>query len=698
MIYLKKLENKEVDYFDFNSIPGKSIKSRISQNSGKPLISVVTNYTLKDDIKQLYKSLYNQTFPFFEWLIIANQMDETLNELLKQDKRVRVLIYNDNTSHSIFFASQNATTELILLLKENDLVDPTYLETGYFSMFTNKDAKLAISKSVCIGNKNMLLNQNLLKKEEMYFENLKSGVFVSKEKILGIEKYRDLPFNPYDEIEYWIYFLSKIYLTANMDYYGVWHKGCFNKNANKEKLKDIKNYIENNFRSELDEENIKFEELHKIGFEDIPQKINISKKPIVKSDDKKRILFILPWAIIGGADLFNYNLIHGLKEKGYEITVITTKKCDYELRPKLEKCVDEYFDLTTFLREKDWAGFIYYIINSRKINLAFISNSYFGYYVLPWLKYHFKNIPFVDYIHAENWTLRNGGFPKDSNSVANYLDSTFTCTKHLKEVMFKIMKRNIKNVKPIYIGTDTEYYNPNLIYEGQAQLKEKYKDKKVILFISRMVHYKRPIFAIRVLQEIIKERKDVVLLLVGDGAALNDVRKYVKDNNLEEYVHIFAMQQEVRKFYNIADVTVVCSLREGLTLTTYESLSMGVPVVSADIGGQKELIGNDVGHLVKPYQDANEQFNFNYSDDEINEYKKCILDIIDNKEEIDYKKVCRNKVIKKFSIQKMINDIDKEITHMIEVGSNVEQKYCDNIEFAERYFIVHSMLENLSSK
>lgn len=213
-----------------------------------------------------------------------------------------------------------------------------------------------------------------------------------------------------------------------------------------------------------------------------------------------------------------------------------------------------------------------------------------------------------------------------------------------------------------------------------------------------MVHYKRPLFALELMKSILRDRKDVRLIMVGDGAAFEDVKQKIEEENLEEYIHLYGMQDsdKARKFYKIADLTLICSLREGLTLTTYESLSMGVPVVSSDIGGQKEIIEDDCGYLILPYQQPAEQFDFNYSEEEIQEYKEAVEKILYNENDIDYKLVCRKKVIERFSIDKMIINVDKEITRLIKSGSQIDKSFCENIEFAERYLLVNGMLENLN--
>ena len=40
---------------------------------------------------------------------------------------------------------------------------------------------------------------------------------------------------------------------------------------------------------------------------------------------------------------------------------------------------------------------------ARKFDLIFQSNSTYGYYLLPWIKCKYPNIPIIDYIHIEEW-------------------------------------------------------------------------------------------------------------------------------------------------------------------------------------------------------------------------------------------------------------------------------------------------------
>ena len=140
----------ELDYFDFTLEPGKNKESRLSEYVDNIYVSIITHYENQGYIKQTYNSLLNQTFPHWEWLIATHEIDETLNELVKIDKRIRIVKLEDDESlaKAQYIAAKEAKSDLLLLLCESDLIDKTMLECGYFTMLTNPEGVWAYSRMV----------------------------------------------------------------------------------------------------------------------------------------------------------------------------------------------------------------------------------------------------------------------------------------------------------------------------------------------------------------------------------------------------------------------------------------------------------------------------------------------------------------------------------------------------------------------
>ena len=143
--------------YDFSLEPGKKKESNRNYKDKNPVISVVIPfYNDKDYIKQSVNSILNQTFPYYEILIIDDgSKDESSLEKLKEvetsDKRIKVF-HKENEGLSAtrdYGASQSSKTcKYIMFLDSDDLLEPTYLECAYWTLETNEKASWAYSDSV----------------------------------------------------------------------------------------------------------------------------------------------------------------------------------------------------------------------------------------------------------------------------------------------------------------------------------------------------------------------------------------------------------------------------------------------------------------------------------------------------------------------------------------------------------------------
>ena len=145
---------------------------------------------------------------------------------------------------------------------------------------------------------------------------------------------------------------------------------------------------------------------------------------------------------------------------------------------------------------------------------------------------------------------------------------------------------------------------------------------------------------------------------------LDKVKKMVRRYELQDYIIFLGNVRETEKVYMISDMTINCSIKEGLALTAYESLSMGVPVVTADVGGQSELVNEDVGKVVPCLQQEKEIRNFDYKEEEINPYVEAINKVLDNLEK--YKANCRKRILDGFTINHMVENMEKQFENVLQ--------------------------------
>lgn len=676
--------------FDYKLKPGQKLLKNSTLSGIVPLVSIITPfYNAGKSIEETAASVLNQTFPYFEWIIVndGSTDEESINELSllqKKDNRIRVLNKeNGGIASARNLAIKDSKADIIIPLDADDLIEPTFVECIYWSLYCNPGATWSYTDSLGFGQMEYLwkrkFDSNTMKTENII--TYASGI--RKKDLLEVGCYDEVEKHYNEDWRLWLKFISKGKYPVHMSWYGFWYRrtdsGVLSLVRNDEnRQKRAKQLIEEVARNIKKE--VKAIEFPQYGDKESfvrPHKWKWDYK-LENNNNKINILMIIPNMTMGGANVFNLDLISGLSSEKYSITIITTEEENNELRQEFGKYTSDIFELSTFLCLDDWSAFIHYLIQSRQINTLFISNSYYGYYLLPYLKKEYPKLAITDYVHSETWYWRNGGYARNSSVNSYLIDKTFVCTEHLKEVLINECNHN-SNVQTLYIGVDENKFDKSKFIKGSIKHGLGIDDKsKVVLFVCRLESEKRPMLMIQIAKTLINSDKNIHFFVVGDGSYLNDLKKSTKTFNINNNVHFFGYQESSIPYYVDSDVTLICSIKEGLALTAYESLSMGNPVVTSDVGGQKELIDSTVGKVVPLMQDEKKDFNSNdYDNKEINSYVDAIKEIIYDESKLsNMSKACRIKIEERFSKKKMIELIEKEFLdlYMLKMNNNYEDK------------------------
>lgn len=697
--------------FDYSYITEKNInKNDILLKAEEPIITVVTPFFNGGKyICDTAKAVLNQTFPFFEWLIIDDGSKDSeglkkIDEIAKSDSRVTVY-HKKNTGLANtrdFGAKKSAkTAKYIMFLDDDDIIDNTYLECAYWTLETNKGASWAFTDVIHFGEYNALATTRYNPKEEIKQNVLVATALIKKKDFEKVGGYglKEKAIN--EDWNLWIKMIAADMYPVRMSFFGFWYR---RKNSNESELyKASKNKKRT---QEIISETTKKITNPKEGIQYPRQDYNwdIIKEnfdniiiPQYKINKKVKILMIIPWMVIGGADKFNIDLINGLDKEKFEVTLITTEPNYNIWREKYENNVKAIYDLTSFLDRKYWVSFINYIIKKNNIDIILNSNSTFGYSVLPALKSIHPNIPIIDYIHMEEWYNRNGGFSRDSSAIESVIDETFVCNENSKKILTNHFKRDKDEIKTVYIGVDEEKFNPENF--NRDIIRKKYnieKNVNVITFMARIDYQKRPILFMNIAKEILNKIENTIIIVAGDGPLLNKMIEMAKKYRIYDKMKFLGAVKNTEEVYSISDLTVNCSIKEGLALTTYESLSMGVPVISARVGGQAEIISEDVGITVDCLQNEADVMNIEYTNEEIDLYVNGIEKIFNNLE--FYKKNSRKRVLNGFTIKQMIENMSDEL---LSIRQNPNKKKIKNgellksnkdicFELITKYFIAFS--------
>ena len=144
------------------------------------------------------------------------------------------------------------------------------------------------------------------------------------------------------------------------------------------------------------------------------------------------------------------------------------------------------------------------------------------------------------------------------------------------------VKQGRVEVIPNAIDAGKYIYNQNTRQDYREQLG--IADKFVIGHVGSFREAKNHKFLIQIFEQISKQCKEAVLLLVGDGALMEEVMKQVRDCGLTDVVYFLGNQGKVSPFYQAMDYLIFPSLYEGLPGTIIEAQTSGLPcLVSSNV-------------------------------------------------------------------------------------------------------------------
>ena len=216
-----------------------------------------------------------------------------------------------------------------------------------------------------------------------------------------------------------------------------------------------------------------------------------------------------------------------------------------------------------------------------------------------------KEIPLVTTIHhpitrdrrlaleaAATWKERLSinrwhSFLRMQKKVAPQLNRIVCPSNQSKADVIEELKVNEENVDVVLNGIDLDSFN-------RDERVEK-KPYRIITTASADVPLKGLKFLIEAMTEIIEEIPEAHLMVLGRAKEKGDIAKLISRLNLEEKISFRSglSQSEVVSLYSSSHICVIPSLYEGFGFGAGEAMACGLPLISTQSGGLKEVIGQD---------------------------------------------------------------------------------------------------------
>jgi len=208
----------------------------------------------------------------------------------------------------------------------------------------------------------------------------------------------------------------------------------------------------------------------------------------------------------------------------------------------------------------------------------------------------YPGISYFSHFHDNMPLYRNVSFQTFFNKAAltNFIDKRLILHKYKKAKNSFIAisldtKKYLENVLPSSLHRITLL--PNAIDLAKFKRKEKtFFPEMRIITVGRIDKNKNHQFQLDLVQELLKRGKKVSLTIVGDGVERINIQNSINQMQLNDFVSITGNIDCVDEALKQHDIYIHSALSEAFGLTLIEAMACGLPVVTLDGKGNRDLI------------------------------------------------------------------------------------------------------------
>ncbi len=127
----------------------------------------------------------------------------------------------------------------------------------------------------------------------------------------------------------------------------------------------------------------------------------------------------------------------------------------------------------------------------------------------------------------------------------------------------------------------------------------------VVGIVAHLAEHKGHIYFLEAAKKVSAVIPDARFLIVGDGEKREELEKYANDLDIAEKIIFAGFQKDIPKMISQCTITVLSSISgEGSPGVLKESMAAGVPAVTTDVGGSREIVEDGISGFVVPPRDS----------------------------------------------------------------------------------------------
>ncbi len=207
-----------------------------------------------------------------------------------------------------------------------------------------------------------------------------------------------------------------------------------------------------------------------------------------------------------------------------------------------------------------------------------------------------KTIPVITTLHGTDITLvgRDKMYAPVVAFSINQSDAITAVSENLRDETYKVFSIE-KEIEVIYNFVDVQRFTRKPIDAFKKVIAP--NGERILLHASNFRKIKRVQDVVKIFHEVHKQMPSK-LLFVGDGPERQMAEELSRSLDVYEDVRFVGKQEQMEDILAIADLFLLTSDYESFGLAALEAMTSGVPVVSTNAGGLKEImVQGETGYM-----------------------------------------------------------------------------------------------------
>ncbi|WP_293875192.1 glycosyltransferase [Flavobacterium sp.] len=188
--------------------------------------------------------------------------------------------------------------------------------------------------------------------------------------------------------------------------------------------------------------------------------------------------------------------------------------------------------------------------------------------------------------YAGNWDLK-AKQPLSYKFQKWILNSSFL-TKNMQVLVYGEWEKNSKNIKPFFTASYFENEKQDIVPLNFNQVIK-------FLFVGTLSNGKQPLYAVKLIEELLKNNRDVELTIFGDGYERSIIKNYIADKLLDDKIYLMGNQNQeiIKKAYIENHFVILPSLSEGWPKAVAEGMFWGCLPIATKVSCVPNMLDNE---------------------------------------------------------------------------------------------------------